>query len=227
MGIFTRLSDIINSNINAILDHAEDPEKIIRMIIQEMEDTLVEARATAARTIAERKDAERQLRRYREAQDEWVRKAEVALRKGREDLSKAALIEKSKLGESVTALETELEALDTALSQGDADITKLEAKLREVKARQKAMQTRSDTASNRLKARKHTYDSRVEDAFARFESVERRIDRLEGEVEAYDVGRTKTLTEEIADLEAEAEIEDELAALKARVAKNGETAERK
>jgi len=227
MGIFTRLSDIINSNINAILDHAEDPEKIIRMIIQEMEDTLVEARATAARTIAERKDTERQLRRYREAQEEWVRKAEVALRKGREDLSKAALIEKAKLGESVTALETELEALDSALSQGDTDIAKLEAKLREVKARQKAMQTRSDTASNRLKARKHTYDSRVEDAFARFESVERRIDRLEGEVEAYDVGRTKTLTEEIADLEAEAEIEDELAALKARVAKNGETAERK
>jgi len=227
MGIFTRLSDIINSNVNAILDRAEDPEKIIRMIIQEMEDTLVEARATAARTIAERKDAERQLRRYREAQDEWVRKAEVALRKGREDLSKAALIEKSKLGESVTALETELEALESALSQGDADIAKLETKLREVKARQKAMQTRSDTASNRLKARKHTYDSRVEDAFTRFESVERRIDRLEGEVEAYDVGRTKTLTEEIADLEAEADIEDELAALKARVAKNGETAERK
>ena len=227
MGIFTRLSDIINSNINAILDHAEDPEKIIRMIIQEMEDTLVEARATAARTIAERKDAERQLRRYREAQEEWVRKAEVALRKGREDLSKAALIEKSKLGESVTALETELEALDSALSQGDADIAKLETKLREVKARQKAMQTRSDTASNRLKARKHTYDSRVEDAFARFESVERRIDRLEGEVEAYDVGRMKTLTEEIADLEAEAEIEDELAALKARVARNDDTTERK
>jgi len=227
MGIFTRLSDIINSNVNAILDRAEDPEKIIRMIIQEMEDTLVEARATAARTIAERKDAERQLRRYREAQDEWVRKAEVALRKGREDLSKAALIEKSKLGESVTALETELEALESALSQGDADIAKLETKLREVKARQKAMQTRSDTASNRLKARKHTYDSRVEDAFTRFESVERRIDRLESEVEAYDVGRTKTLTEEIADLEAEADIEDELAALKARVAKNGETAERK
>jgi len=227
MGIFTRLSDIINSNINAILDRAEDPEKIIRMIIQEMEDTLVEARATAARTIAERKDAERQLRRYREAQDEWVRKAEVALRKGREDLSKAALLEKAKLGESVTALETELEALESALTQGDTDIAKLEAKLREVKARQKAMQTRSDAASNRLKARKHAYDSRVEDAFARFESVERRIDRLEGEVEAYDLGRTKTLTEEIAELEAESAIEDELAALKARVAQSDETGERK
>jgi len=218
MGIFSRLSDIINSNVNAILDRAEDPQKIIRLIIQEMEDTLVEARSTAARTIAEHKDVERQLRRYQEAQAEWVRKAEVALRKGREDLSKAALVEKAKLAEAGTALEEELQALDAALGQGESDIAKLEAKLRDAKARQKTMLAREQTASNRLKARKSLHDSRVEDAFSRFESVERRVDRLEGEVEAYDMGRTKTLTEEINDLEADHAIEAELEALKARMA---------
>ena len=101
---------------SAILDRAEDPEKIIRLIIQEMEETLVEVRATAAKTIAERKEAERRHRRYREAQAEWDRKAELALRKGREDLSKAALIEKAKLAEAARALEEERDALDAALA---------------------------------------------------------------------------------------------------------------
>ncbi len=222
MGIFSRLADIINSNVNAILDRAEDPEKIIRLIIQEMEDTLVEARATAAKTIAERKTLRRRLGRYREAQAEWQRKAEIALRKGREDLSKAALIEKAKVGEAAAALEAELEALDAALRQGDEDIAKLEVKLREAKAKQKAMQARHDAASNRLKARQRVYDNRMDDAFTRFESVERRLDRLEGEAEAFDMGRPRSLDEEIADLEAEAGIEDELAALKARIAKETE-----
>ncbi len=226
MGIFSRLSDIINSNINAILDRAEDPEKIIRLIIQEMEETLVEVRSTAARTIAERKEIERQLRRYREAQTEWDRKAEVALRKGREDLSKAALIEKAKLGVAVKALEEEREALDAALAHGDTDIAKLETKLREAKARQKAMQARQETASNRLRTRRQLHDPRIEDAFSRFESVERRIERTEGQVEAYDMGRPRTLVDEIAELEGEAAIEEELAALKARIARGDTPADR-
>ena len=218
MGIFSRLADIINSNVNAILDRAEDPEKIIRLIIQEMEDTLVEARATAARTIADRKEVQRQLRRYHEAQDEWARKAEVALRKEREDLSKAALIEKSKLADAARALEEELAALDAALTRGDEDIAKLETKLREAKARQKAMQTRHEAASNQLRARRQVYDPRLADAFTRFESVERRIDRVEGEAEAYDMGRPRSLTDEIGELEVEGEIEEELNALKAKLA---------
>ena len=219
MGIFSRLTDIINSNINAILDRAEDPKKIIRLIIQEMEETLVEVRATAARAIAERKEVERRHRRYREAQAEWMRKAELALRKGREDLSKAALIEKAKLAEAAKALEEERDALDAALAHGDTDIAKLETKLRETKAKQKAMQARHETASNRLRARRQLHDPRVEDAFTRFEHIERRIERTEGQVEAYDMGRPKSLHDEIAELEGDAAVEDELAALKARIAK--------
>ena len=218
MGVFSRLTDIINSNVNAILDRAEDPQKIIRLIIQEMEETLVEVRSTTARTIAERKEIDRRLRRIHEAQAEWDRKAEIALRKGREDLSRAALIEKAKLNEAAKPMQEELEALESVLHRGDEDIVKLEAKLREAKAKQQAMVTREQAASNRLRVRKQTYDPRVETAFARFESLERRIDRTEGEVEAFDLGQRKTLAEEIADLEANASIEAELDALKARIA---------
>ena len=112
MGVFSRLSDIINSNVNSILDKAEEPEKIVRLIIQEMEDTLVEVRTSTAKTIAERKEVERKLRRIREAQAEWQRKAEIALAKDREDLSRAALVEKAKLEDSAKALEQELDILD-------------------------------------------------------------------------------------------------------------------
>lgn len=221
MGIFSRLADIVNSNINAILDNAEDPQKIMRLIIQEMEETLVEVRATAARGIAEKKDVERRLARLQEAQAEWERKAEVALRRDREDLSKAALIEKARLGETVKALLQERDALTTALGQGEADIAKLEAKLRDAKTRQKTMEARHETASNRLKTRKQVYDSRADDAFSRFEAFERRIDEKEGKAEAYELGKTRTVADELADLEADAAIEDELKALKERVAKSG------
>jgi len=221
MGIFSRLTDIINSNVNTILDRAEDPEKIIRLVVQEMEDTLVEARSAAARTIAERKEVMRGLERLIEAQIEWARKAEVALTKDREDLSRAALIEKSNLAETCDEMQKELAILDAALNKGEEDILKLEAKLREAKAKQKSITARRDTASSRLKVRRQLHSSKVEDAFERFDQVERRIDNLEGEVEAFDLGKGRTLTEEIAELEAQSHIEQELAALKAKLAGKG------
>ena len=219
MGVFSRLSDIINSNVNSILDKAEEPEKIIRLIIQEMEDTLVEVRTATAKTIAERKEVERKLGRIRDAQAEWQRKAEVALAKDREDLSRAALVEKAKLDESAGALEGELDILDGNLVKGEADIVKLQEKLLEAKTKQKTMQARHDTASSRTRVRQHLYDGRIEEAFARFEQVEKRLDEAESKVEVYDLGRTRSLSEEIADLEAEAHIEGELAAMKARMNK--------
>ncbi len=226
MSIFSRLADIINSNVNTILDRAEDPEKMIRLMIQEMEDTLVEVRATAARGIADKKDLQRKLGRLVAAEGEWQRKAELALSKDREDLAKAALMEKAKLADTVSALEDELGHLDEALDRHEADIGKLEAKLREVKARQKAILARHDSAAAQLKTRRRVHDSRIDDALIRFEQMERRLDQTEGEVEAYDLGRGKTLAEEIAELEAEGEIEEELAALKARIRNPGAAAER-
>jgi phage shock protein A len=219
MGIFSRLADIINSNLNSILDRAEEPEKIIRLVIQEMEDTLVEVRSTAAKTIAEKKESNRRLARLAEAQAGWEEKAELALSKGREDLAKAALVEKSKLAEATGLLRDEIEELDAMLQQGEADISKLEAKLREAKAKQQALAARHETASSRLKVRRNLYDGRVDDAFARFEQVEKKLDAAEGEVEAFDLGRGKSLAEEISELATESAIEDELAALKARLQK--------
>ena len=226
MGIFSRLTDIINSNLNSILDRAEDPDKIIRLVIQEMEDTLVEVRSTAAKTIAERKEATRRLARLSEAQRGWEQKAELALSKGREDLAKGALVEKAKLTEAGAMLQEELEELGAMLQQGEADIAKLESKLREAKAKQQALAARHETASSRLKVRRNLYDGRVDDAFARFEQVERKLDAAEGEVEAFDLGRSRSLAEEISELAGDSAIEDELAALKARLkkAKSGKSA---
>ncbi|MGH6948248.1 MAG: phage shock protein PspA [Kiloniellales bacterium] len=218
MSIFTRFTDIVNSNINAILDRAEDPEKIIRLIVQEMEDTLVEVRTNAARSIAERKEIGRKLERLRAALGEWERRAELALGKGREDLAKAALVEKAKLAETVKLLEQEVVQVEEAIAQGDADIAKLQAKLSEAKAKQKAILARQETAGARLKVRQTLYDGRVEDALARFEQIERKLDEAEGRVEAFDLGQRRTLKQEIANLEAESAVDAELKALKERLA---------
>lgn len=225
MSIFSRLADIINSNISSILDRAEDPEKMIRLMIQEMEDTLVEARTVAARVIADKKEGNRRQGRLAEAQAEWQRKAELALSKGRDDLAKGALIEKAKLAETARLLEEELELLDEALTRQEEDIAKLEAKLKEAKAKQKTLLARHESASSRLKVRQQVHERRMEDAFTRFAQMERRVDTLEGEVEAFDLGRGKTLAEEIADLEAEQAVERELEELKSRL-KGRQAAER-
>ncbi len=221
MGIFSRLADIINSNVNSILDRAEDPEKMIRLMIQEMEDTLVEVRSTAARVIADKKEARRKLMRLEQAQGEWQRKAELALTKGRDDLARGALMEKAKLADTARAMEEELPQLDAALAKHEEDITKLEEKLREVKAKQKLIVARQQSVSSRVQVRQRVYDNRIDEAFTRFEQIEKRLDNTEGEVEAYDLGRGKTLSEEIAELEAESSIDAELEALKARLRQGG------
>jgi phage shock protein A len=217
MGIFSRLADIINSNLTAILDRAEDPEKIIRLMIQEMEETLVEVRSTAARLIADRKETTRTLDRLSEAQAEWQRKAELALSRGREDLAKGALVERAKLEHTAEVLAADVDGLDAALTRHEDDIAKLEAKLREARAKQKTIQARQETATSQLKVRRRIHDKRIEDAFTRFEHMERRIDAVEGEVESFDLGKGKSLSDEIAELEAESAIMNELENLKTRV----------
>ena len=220
MGIFSRLSDIINSNINAILDRAEDPEKIIRLIVQEMEDTLVEARSSAARLIAEKKDLHRRLDKVAQASLDWQQRAELALSKQREDLARAALVEKSKLADTTKHLSSELARLDDALAQSDTDIAKLQAKLGEAKDKQKSIIARSANAQTRLKTKQMTHDHRVDDALLRFEQIEKKLDETEARAEAYDVGRGKSLAEEIAALESEQEITRELDAMKQKLGRN-------
>ena len=222
MGIFTRFSDIVNSNINAILDKAEDPEKIVRLMIQEMEDTLVEVRSAAARSIADKKDLNRKLEALdRELQD-WDEKAELAVRKGREDLAKAALVEKSRVAGAAEVLKQDYVAVDDGLSKLNEDIARLEGKLEDAKARQKALLARHKTANSRLAARKKIHDYKIDDALIRFEQYTRRIDDVEGRVEAYDLGLPKDLKHEFASLAAEESVAEELEALKKRVEGNQE-----
>ena len=217
MGIFSRLADIVNSNINAILDRAEDPEKLIRLIIQEMEDTLVEVRSSAVRTIAEKKEVERRLATLEREQEEWQRRAELAITKGREDLAKGALLAKARVSEALSALQHQRQQIEDALVKQNEDIAKLQAKLADAKMREKTIAARQKTAVNRIKLRGHLYDERITDAFARFEQVERALDEMEGKVEAFDLGRKKTLADELAGLEAESGVEEELRALKERL----------
>ena len=218
MGIFTRFSDIVNSNINAILDKAEDPEKIVRLMIQEMEDTLVEVRSAAARSIADKKDLNRRIETLERDLSDWDGKAELALRKGREDLAKAALVEKSRVAAAVDALKQDYLAVDEGLAKLNEDISRLESKLDDAKTRQKALLARHKTANSRLAARKKIHDYKIDDAMVRFEQYTRRIDDVEGRVEAYDLGLPKDLNHEFAGLEAEESIKAELDTLKRRVA---------
>ena len=216
MTIFSRMSDIINSNINALLDKAEDPEKMVRLIIQEMEEALVEVRSTSARAIADRKELLRRQEWLTAEAAEWERKAEVAVNKGRDDLAKGALGERNRAREGAEALTRELEIVDETLEKLNTDIGALQAKIKDAKTRQSAIVLRGKAAKTRLGVRRQLSEHNVDDAIQRFELYERKMDDIEGQIEAYDMGR-KTLAEEIAELEKGEVIEDELRELKARM----------
>ncbi|PTQ07379.1 phage shock protein PspA [Sphingomonas oleivorans] len=218
MGIFSRTRDIIAANVTDLLDRAEDPAKMIRMIILEMEETLVEVRASAARTIADQKEMRRQIGKLEQVQASWVEKAELALSKGREDLAKAALVEKQKAADLAEQLNEEIGALDESLRASEADIAKLQAKLREARARQNSIVTRLESANNRARMREIYAGPKIDEAFSRFELLERRVDYAEGRAEAAGLGAVKSLEEEIAELRSAEKVEAELAALKAKAA---------
>lgn len=216
MGIFSRMTDIINSNLSALLDKAEDPEKMIRLIIQEMEDTLVEVRSSSARVLAERKAATRRLELVRADIEAWEDKAKLALGKGREDLARAALQEKQLLGEELAAVEAELEATDEHIGQLNEEIGQLQQKLSDARARQKAMLMRSQTVESRIRVKRQIQREALDDAFQRFERFERRMDNLEGQLESMDLGREAPadLAAEIDALAEDERINDELERLK-------------
>jgi len=217
MGIFSRTRDIIAANMTDLLDRAEDPAKMIRMIILEMEETLVEVRASAARHIADQKEMRRQIGKLDQVQQGWIEKAELALSKGREDLAKAALVEKQKSADLTEQLQDEIHSIDDALSACEGDIAKLQSKLREARARQNSITTRLESAHNRTRMREMYAGQKVEDAFSRFEILERRVDFAEGRADAAGLGIQKSLEEEISELRQSDKVDAELAALKARL----------
>ncbi len=217
MGIFSRTRDIIAANVTDLLDKAEDPAKMIRMIILEMEETLVEVRASAARVIADQKEMRRQIAKLETVQASWTEKAELALSKDREDLAKAALVERQKAADLSAELADQIELLDESLRASEGDIAKLQAKLREARARQTSLAARLESANNRTRLRELHSGARTDEAFSRFEMLERRVDYAEGRADAAGMGATKTLEEEIAELRSADKVDAELAALKARM----------
>jgi phage shock protein A len=221
MGIFSRTRDIFAANMTELLDRSEDPAKMIRMIILEMEETLVEVRASAARCIADGKEMRRAMSRLDELQGSWTEKAELALSKDREDLAKSALIERQKAADMSDGLKTELKVIDDTLKSYEGDIAKLQGKLREARARQNALSTRFESAVTRARAREVMNGNRTEDAFSRFELLERRADFAEGRADALGMTGPKSLEEEIAELKSSESVDAELEAMKAALRAKG------
>jgi phage shock protein A len=193
---------------------------MIRMIILEMEETLVEVRASAARTIADQKEMRRHIAKLSQLEESWTEKAELALSKDREDLAKAALVERQKATDMVNELSGQITVLDDALRGSEEDIAKLQKKLSEARNRQSSIATRLESANNKFKIREVYSAGRTQDAFSRFDVLERRVDLAEGRAEALNLGgQPKTLEEEIAELKASEKVDAELEALKARLGK--------
>jgi phage shock protein A len=216
MGIFSRTRDIVAANVTDLLSKSEDPSQTIRVIILEMEETLVEVRASAARSIADQKEMRRQIDRLEELQASWTEKAELALSKGRDDLARAALIEREKVADMAERLGADIAVIEETLRASEADIFKLQSKLREARARQSSIASRLESAHNRTRMREMYAGTRVDGAFAKFELLERDADYAEGEAEALLLAAPpKTLAEEIADLRNAEKIEAELERMKA------------
>lgn len=214
MGIFSRIGDIVNSNINSLLDRAEDPKKMIRLIIQEMEETLVEVRSSTARVIADKKGVIRRLEQLKEGAIQWEEKAKLAINKGREDLARSALLEKQMVDEQITGVDDELVAIDGHLSQLEEEIVQLQKKLTDAKAKQKTLLMREQTVSNRIQVKRQQERDTLDQIFNKFEHFDRRMDRIEGELEAMDMTKPVDLSDEIDQLAHGDKINAELERLK-------------
>ncbi|WP_421132440.1 phage shock protein PspA [Alteromonas sp. A079] len=218
MGMFSRINDIVQANLNAMLDKAEDPEKIIRLIIQEMEETLVEVRTDAARYIAQQKTLARKTASAQKEIDGWQHKAQLAMNNDKESLAKAALVEKQKYAASLASLEEQANHLEESINKIQIDTARLNTKLQEAKAKQKTLVTRKASAHTRLKVKAAEHSNKIDDAMMRFEQYEQKIDSLEAQADAFDLTATSdsasSLQAEFDAMEADESIEKELETLR-------------
>ncbi len=218
MSIFSRLTDIINSNISSLLDKAENPEKMIRMVIQEMEETLVEVRSGTAKVIAEKKTLSRRAEQLRRQAADWQHKAELAMSKDREDLAKAALMERANINATVDMLEEETVKLDETLNKLSMEIEQLQAKLNDARARQKTIVMRTAATQSRVDINRQLHNYNIDNAMNKFEYYEKKIDLMEGQVDSFYVEQ-KSLNSEFDELASQEKIDQELQAIKTKLNK--------
>lgn len=214
MGIFTRVRDIISSNINSMLDKAEDPEKLVRLMIREMEDTLVEVKASCAQTMATKKRVERMLEEAVQRVKEWGDKAQLAVNKAREDLAREALLAKRRYNERAVSMEEEIGQLGGIIEKYQEDIVQLEEKLNTAREKQRVLVQRHARAQGRKQAQGQIRKMDTSDAFLRFEKFESRIDRMEADADLVNYGRKNSLEQQFSAIETDDDIERELEALK-------------
>jgi len=215
MGIFTRFRDIVSSNINAMLDGAEDPDKMIKLMIREMEDTLIEIKSSCAGVIASRKKLERKLDELLERRNLWAKRAELAVNKGRDGLAREALVEKRRFSELAESLNAEVLEHSSLIEQYQEDIQELEGKLSGAKEKKRTLAERHKKAQNKKRAQTDIRRMDSSESMARFEHLESRIERMEAEADMVNFGKPKTVDDEFDDLATDDEIEKELAKMKA------------
>jgi phage shock protein A len=222
MGIFTRFRDIVSANINAMLDRAEDPEKLIRLMIREMEDTLVELKASCAGVMANSRKIQRQLREIRSRVQYWEERAELAVNKGRDDLAREALVEKRRYTERADVLDRESVECDALIEQYQDDIRELEEKLHSAREKQRVLVQRHIHANRKREAQEEIRRMDTSEAFMKFEQLENRIERMEAEADLVNFGRKPELEVTLDDLALDDEIENELQRLKSSCGKEDE-----
>ncbi|MBE0363086.1 phage shock protein A [Pseudoalteromonas ulvae UL12] len=218
MGVFTRITDIVQANVVAALDKAENPEKLVNLMIQEMEETLVEVRSTSAKLLAEKKELQRKEQSHQQQVNYWQEKAELAIDKNRDDLAKAALVEKQQVAMKFVGLSKELSCLDESLAKLTADSARLNEKLTQAKAKRDSFQQREQMLSSRLKVKSQLQSDKVADALSRFDLIERKVDEIEAKVESYELGSSASLAQQFNELSINEDIENELAELKSKKA---------
>ena len=224
MGIFTRFRDIISANINAMLDKAEDPEKLIKLMIREMEDTLVEIKASCAGVMADGKKIERQLEEAQSREKQWRERAELAVNKARDDLAREALVEKRRYTDRSDALKRQLEECESLVAQYQDDIRQLEEKLGTARERQRVLVQRHIHANRKKRAQQEIRRMNSAEAVIKFEELENRIERMEAEADLVNFVRKPTLEAELDTLAVDDEIEKELQDLKSSLTKKGKNA---
>ena len=215
MNVFKRIHDIFSSNVNHALDKLEDPAKMIRYTVVEMENSLAKAKNSASQMLANIKTREEELKVAKEAEGRWDVRAQLAVKNGKDDLAREAISEKQKAQSKVTALETEIAELKNISASQEAQIVKLTEKLEEVKAKERTLVARAEHAKEKIKIEKQISATDCSAAIKRFNEMEEKVERLEAEAAV--AAKNYESENKFTEMEESESIDKELAEMKAKL----------